>query len=97
MAGMTCTFASGPFGQQSAVEADRQGSISQQRVVEALQIEPVAESPLFVGAQLEQLGPAEQVRQGIGRAVRVPLDLGARVGALEVGLLDEEVGRLVDR
>ena len=61
-----------------------------------LQRERVAEPALLVGAQLEEQRATEQVRQGIGRPVGVPLDLGAGVGPLEARLLDEEVDRLVD-
>ena len=84
IAGMTCTAPVRlPAVEQPAVEADRQRPVAQQRVVEALEAERVAEAALLVGAQPEEERPAEQVRQGIGRPVRVPLDLGAGVRALE--------------
>ena len=94
--GMTSTPSGALAGQQASVEADRQRPVAQQRVVEVPQREGVAEAALFVGAQLQQQRPTEQVRQRIRRPVRVPLDLGAGVVALEPGLLDEEVDRLVD-
>ena len=56
----------------------------------------LAEPALLVGAQAEQERPPEQVRQRIGRPVGVPAHLGGGVAALEPGLLDEEVRRLLD-
>ena len=58
---MTCIRSSALAGHEASVEADRQGAVAQQRVVEGLQRERVAEAPLFVGAQPQQEGPAEQV------------------------------------
>src|SRR5690349_21508714 len=95
MAGMTCTGRSGLGGQQPAMEADRQGAVAQQRVVEPLEAEVRAETTLLVGAQPEQQGPTEQVRERVRGPVGVPLDLGRGVRALEAGVLDEELGRLL--
>ena len=71
-------------------------AVAQQRVVEALQAEPVAEAALLVGAELEQQHLAQQVGQLVGRRVGVAVDLGPGVGVLEAGVLDQEGDGLVD-
>src|SRR4029453_15531078 len=95
--GTTSTRSGACAGQQAAVEADRQRAVAQERVVEAAQREGVAEPALLGRPKLEQKRPTEEVRQGVGGAVRVPLDLGLGVVALEARVLHEEVDRFGGR
>ncbi len=78
------------------MEADGQRAVAHQGVVEALERERIAEPARFIGPELQQEGPAQQVGQRIGRAVRVPGHLGVGVGTLEARVLDHEVGRFLD-
>src|SRR5687767_464871 len=85
-----------PLGQQPPLEADWQPALVEERVVKAAQCERRAESLLLVGTQAQQQLAAEEIGQRVGRPVRVPLDLGGSLRSFEAGLLDHEIGRLVD-
>src|SRR3990172_5460465 len=84
-------------GQEPAVEADRQPAVAEERVVERAERERAPQPPPLVVAQAEDQDLPEQVRKGVGRRRGVAPDLGQGVGALEPGVLDEEVGRRLDR
>ena len=87
----------GGVPEEAPVEADRQGAVAEERVVERPKAEPIAEPPLLVRAELEEQDLAEQVRQLVRRRVGVAVDLGPGVGLLEARLLDQELGRLLRR
>src|SRR4051812_16954816 len=84
-----------PLGEDPAMEADRQRAVVEQRVVEGSQREGAPEPALLVRSKSEQQHLAEQVRQLVGRGVRIAPDLGPGVRLLEARLLDEEPDRLV--
>ena len=65
--------------------------------MELAQAELIAQALLFIVAQAEQHRPPEQVRHRVGRAERIPLDLGPRIRLLEAGVLDEEPRGLLQR
>ena len=64
--------------------------------MEVAEREGVAETGLLVGPQPEEEDLAEQVRELVGRRVRVAPDLGPGIRFLEARLLDEEPDGLVD-
>ena len=86
------------LAQQAAVEADRQRAVARAACRGSRAGENAApRRRLLVGAELEQEDLAEQVRQLVGRRVRVAADLGPGVRGLEARLGDQEAGRVVDR
>jgi hypothetical protein len=78
------------------VEADRQGAVVEQGVVERPEVETRSQALLLVSTELEQEDLTEQVRKLVRRRVRVAIHLGPGVRPLEARLGDEKVGGLLD-
>src|ERR1022692_703430 len=71
------------------MEADREATVAQERVVESAQVERATQPYALVRTKLQEQDLAQQVRQLIGGRVRITADLGPRVGGLEARLLDQ--------
>src|SRR5690242_1719090 len=79
------------------MEADRERAAAKEEVVEAPQRERGAEPAPLSLAQVQKQDLPEQVGEVVGRRVGVAARLGEGIRPFEAGVLDEEVGSLLDR
>ena len=78
------------------MEADRQASVPQQRVVEVAERKFAPLPSLLVGSQLEEQHLAEEIRKLVAGCVGIAAHLGPRIRLLEARVLDEEADRVVN-
>src|SRR5258706_12309472 len=82
--------------ERPAVEADREGSATQEGVVETAERERRSKPALFLLAEPEQQHLPQQVREVVRRRVGIAAGFGERGRALGAGLRDQELRRLLD-